>query len=339
MVHLIRPMMRSAAAHLPACRRQLCRLLGSDGTVTRRTASTISGTTATPLPAERLHRRPLVGLENHYTDGAGKEETFDLIFGDVGGATEYVRTLLNEADYTARQIGDGSAADTLDASSASGPQLIQGGSLIDTITASGHGDVVIAGGYGSDVDNLGSGADVVAYRYDTSASGGWKAEDGSDDIRDFVRGTDRLALVDIASSGTIGDSADLYGALPAVMELGNDDDEIQFILSGFDGNTGWSGLTLRLSIAGTQNGQVEWEQPMIWTLRIGFSETLTIAQVASALGVAATPEGLGSVLNPATGVLTGSSVTFNDLNELLGGSDEFDALNITNEAGLGIDIL
>ncbi len=104
-------------------------------------------------------------------------------------------TIVDATAYTLAQDALPNDENVLDLSSASGPQLIQGGNKADTITASAHGDVVI-GGYGSDDITLDDGADTVIYRISSNGNI-WAGIDGTDTIHNFERGVDKLVLVDV----------------------------------------------------------------------------------------------------------------------------------------------
>ncbi len=125
------------------------------------------------------------------TDDVGTTDTIDL------SITLTPPTVIDRADtYTLlRADNGGAAADTLYASSSTGPRFIDGGARADIISGSVYGDVIV-GGYGDDTIALGAGADTVIYRFDSSASGGWRAVDGGDVVTNFQRGIDKLLFVD-----------------------------------------------------------------------------------------------------------------------------------------------
>ena len=132
----------------------------------------------------------MIGVRVTYTDGEGFNEQVEVEL-SVASAAPII-------DLDAYTAFDGTNdPDTIDRSSETTAQLIQGGNKGDTITTSGEDDVVI-GGYGSDTINLGAGAETIVYRLSTDDT--WTAIDGSDTINNFDRGTDKLVFVDVGGT-------------------------------------------------------------------------------------------------------------------------------------------
>ena len=163
-------------------------------------------------------------------------------------------TLIDSSSYTENKVGDGAAADTIDASSATGAQLIQGGALIDTITASAHGDV-IAGGYDQDVITLGAGADTVVYRFGGDDGIG---TDGGDTINNFEYGKDKFIFADVDGSD-VDTAAEIIGTNAILLEV----NLTTFDVTGFrvrwagqgskDGTNPGGGSVLAVNYAEAQN--------------------------------------------------------------------------------------
>ena len=100
-----------------------------------------------------------------------------------------------------------------------------GGDNAQTLNASSRGDVLF-GGRGDDTINLGSGDDVVYYRYDGESTGDLESIDGNDTIEDFDRGDDVLVLAYVGDDGDeIIDPTDFYGALKSIKLLVEEDDD------------------------------------------------------------------------------------------------------------------
>ena len=100
------------------------------------------------------------------------------------------------SDTGCNPVGDASTSDN---------QAIFGFNSKDCLTG-GSGDDLLVGGYGEDIIDLRSGGtDTVVYRINSSdirAAGLVKAEDGSDDVRGFTPGEDKLVILDVNGSPT-----------------------------------------------------------------------------------------------------------------------------------------
>ena len=138
--------------------------------------------------------------------------------------------LVNPDDYTANN-GTG-AADTIDASSETSAQLIQGGALKDTITASGHGDVIV-GGYGNDEITLGAGADTVIHRINTEFSN-WRNDDGAITVNNFKVGTDKFVFVDVNATSPLTENGFINDSYTHNLRLAPIMDEAFEVLIGFE---------------------------------------------------------------------------------------------------------
>ena len=138
----------------------------------------------------------IIGVRVSYADGDGFNEQVEVELSVASvEASSSTSTIIDPDAYAA--FSGTNDPDTIDRSSETTAQLIQGGNKGDTITTSGEDDVVI-GGYGSDTINLGGGAETIVYRLSTD--GTWTAIDGSDTINNFDRGTDKLVLVDVGGT-------------------------------------------------------------------------------------------------------------------------------------------
>ena len=85
---------------------------------------------------------------------------------------------------------------------------------------------MLFGGRGDDTINLGSGDDVVYYRYDGVGTDDLESIDGTDTINNFDRGDDVLVLAYVGEDGDgITDITDFYGALKSIKLLVEDDDD------------------------------------------------------------------------------------------------------------------
>ena len=134
--------------------------------------------------------------------GVELEDTFTIgvpLTAAAGGGVQNVDVTVTITGQTASQALGTSGRDTLDRSSATGFEVIQGSDLIDTITVGDHGSLVI-GGHGDDEITLGDGVDTVVHRFDSLTDAAWQNDDGQTTIIDFERGKDKLILVDVSNN-------------------------------------------------------------------------------------------------------------------------------------------
>ena len=126
------------------------------------------------------------------------------------------------------QSGNGVGDAVIGAINAVSSQFLIGGEKAQTLRASSRGDVLF-GGKGDDTINLGSGDDVVYYRYDGEGTDDLESIDGNDTINNFDRGDDVLVLAYVGEDGDgITDITDFYGALKSIKLLVEDDDDDDF---------------------------------------------------------------------------------------------------------------
>ncbi len=274
-----------------------------------------------------------------------------------GGSTDGPPPFFALADVpTADTLEGTNSPDTLNGASLSASQLIQGGGGTDRITSSGYGDI-ITGGYGADSITLSSansnaangGADSIVYRW-KSASTNAEAIDGGDTITGFERGVDRFVFVDLddtmeADPDNPGEMrlasavTDLAGFLryfkgaDNVVNAGAGDDRGQFALTDFNtGTTTWGGILIEFYLAGTVDGR-DASTGAGSSLRIDFSERLTLTDVATIFSVNPNPAGIGSVVNlqGTTHELTGLD-SYERLTSLLGSTDDFEAIGFATSS-------
>ncbi len=232
----------------------------------------------------------------------------------VVAAAVVAPTPTNLIDASAYTANNGtSAANTLDASSTTSAQLIQGGALIDTITASAHGDVIV-GGYDDDIIALGAGADTLVYRFGGSNG---LAVDGGDTVNNFTWGTDKIIFAD-----TDGSDVDTATELVDIINI-----KVLFNFTTFQ----ITGFQLLLPVEGTTDGT---ESGAGSNSTVNFANPQTINDLFGAGSDSRT----ASIVD-VTGsfVLLDKSLAVN----LFGGSDYVDFVDYSDPANsnLGFEIL
>ena len=152
---------------------------------------------------------------------SGRAETQTITI-TISGRTDVFGT--NGEDSS---LGDASTSDN---------QAIFGFNSSDTLTG-GSGDDLLVGGYGTDdIDLSAGGTDTVVYRINSSDGEGFvKAEDGTEVVREFTPGEDKLVILDVNGSPTT--LAGLFDSLTGTFRLrrhGDDDSDANLSSSELD---------------------------------------------------------------------------------------------------------
>ena len=230
--------------------------------------------------------------------------------------------------------GTTGADSSLGDSAATTARIIQGNDENDSLSGGTANDVLI-GGYGADTMDGGGGDDLFVYRLDSSYTdpqnkAGIIATDGGDTINNFDRGSDRLMLIDMATTDPLADLAALMA------EAATDLDNGSIVLTPSINQAGdkITGFTIGFNKAGTRDGSATGtDAGSVLTINFKAGDELTVDELEALDGSA--PSDTDRV--PGDGInFTLSAAGFG---ALLGGSATHDAVDLASGGDLGLAIL